>query len=661
MPNSTSMLGRYVPPGPDIADGYDRESRYITVDDGCRIAVDILHPAAGGVRLGGPRPTVLHATPYRRAWLRAENSRTAARYEQALAGIEPGQLVTQYESRPLATTLIHQGYNFVSLDLRGTGASSGASYIDSWRAGLDIAQVIDWIVDRPWATGKVGMVGISYEGMAQFFTAAFAPAGLACIVPQYPGLPQCYVDGGLAISGFARTWEALHKGISEDEPSAPVDGPDGPQLRADAEAERDPSRYDWVETFARMDPRDVTRMAAHDGILRERDRSDLGLPPVASGWIGAHDLLNAAGVPTYIVTGWWDLTFPGFLIDAFNRLTVPKKLIVGPWNHGQAGDPEALRWLDHWLKDIDNGVIDEPPVHYATSEPSGAQTWSSAPRLPLPEAQPRSLYLSAAPSATINSVHDGTLAATPTASAESVDYEVDHDVSLGLLTRHTFYTDDLYITTPDLVARGERCLTFTGAPLPDDIEIVGTPALELQLATTSDRGAIVATLEQVSADGGVAYLSEGFLNFEHRRPRRPAAGPRRPRLAQLVQSRPAARDPRRSNEPELRALPNRLQDPRRRPPPPHPRRSRRQQPDRPHHRRRRHPHPHPRRRTSHPPPAPHHQPQRRPHRPNHQPRLRQHPQLPRLPPPPGPSGYESGPLVATTRVETTLPPSVDLR
>ena len=524
MPNSPSMLGRYVPPAPNVADGYDRESRYITVDDGGRIALDILHPAAADKRLDGPRPTVLHATPYRRAWLRAENSRTAARYEQALAGIEPGQLVTQYESRPLATALINQGYNFVSLDLRGTGASSGASYIDSWRAGLDIAQVIDWIVDQPWATGKVGMVGISYEGMAQFFTAAFAPAGLACIVPQYPGLPQCYVDGGLAISGFARTWEALHKGISEDEPSAPVDGPDAQQLRADAEAERDPSRYDWVETFARMDPRDVTRMAAHDGILRERDRSDLGLPPVASGWIGAHDLLNAAAVPTYIVTGWWDLTFPAFLIDAFNRLTVPKKLIVGPWNHGQAGDPEALRWLDHWLRGIDNGVTDEPPVHYATSEPSGAQTWSSAPRLPLPEAQPRSLYLSAAPSATINSVHDGTLAATPTASAESVDYAVDHDVSLGLLTRHTFYTDDLYITTPDLVARGERCLTFTGAPLPDDIEIVGAPALELQLATTSDRGAIVATLEQVSADGGVAYLSEGFLNFEHRRLADPPLG-----------------------------------------------------------------------------------------------------------------------------------------
>ena len=45
MPNSPSMLGRYVPPAPDAADGYDRESRYITVD--------ILHPAAASQRLDG--------------------------------------------------------------------------------------------------------------------------------------------------------------------------------------------------------------------------------------------------------------------------------------------------------------------------------------------------------------------------------------------------------------------------------------------------------------------------------------------------------------------------------------------------------------------------------------------------------------------------------
>ena len=93
-----------------------------------------------------------------------------------------------------------------------------------------MAAVIDWICEQPWSSGAVGMVGISYEGMMQFFTAAHRPAGLKCIAPQYPGLPHCYVDGGLAISSFARVWEQLHKGLSEHEPSAPVDGVDGERL-----------------------------------------------------------------------------------------------------------------------------------------------------------------------------------------------------------------------------------------------------------------------------------------------------------------------------------------------------------------------------------------------------------------------------------------------
>ncbi len=48
----------------DLADGYERESVYVAMQDGCRIAVDVLHPAKGGQRLDGALPTVLHATPY---------------------------------------------------------------------------------------------------------------------------------------------------------------------------------------------------------------------------------------------------------------------------------------------------------------------------------------------------------------------------------------------------------------------------------------------------------------------------------------------------------------------------------------------------------------------------------------------------------------------
>ena len=507
MSNRRSLLGVYEGFTEQIADDYSRESRYLTLKDGCRIALDALHPTDNGLRLEQPLPTVLHATPYRRAFELAAESGTAARYARELRGMEPGELVTQYEERPIARDLIHHGYHFVSVDIRGTGASFGAEYGDSWLAGQDIAAVIDWICEQPWSSGKVGMVGISYEGMLQFFTAAHRPEGLTCIAPQYPGLPQCYMDGGLAISSFARTWERLHKGMSENEPSAPVEGPDGERMRAEAESGRSADRYRWVETFSRMDRRDVTRMSSYDGLMRRRPRPDLGLGEVASGWFDSCDLINQSGVPTYIVTGWWDLTYPGYLIDAFNRLDVPKKLIVGPWNHGQGGDPELRRWFDYWLKDIDNGVMDEPPVHYGASEPSGATVWKSAPRLPLPEALYRSQWLT----------RDGQLSSSPPPDSAPIDYEVDHGASLGMLTRHSFYMDDLYINTTDLNARAERCLTFTSPLLSGDIEVTGWPALELQLATTADHGAIVVTLEQVSPDGGASYLSEGFLNFEHRR------------------------------------------------------------------------------------------------------------------------------------------------
>ena len=507
MTTQQSILGVYEGYGEVVADGYERESRYLTMRDDCRIAIDVLHPTKDGKRLAEPSATVLHATPYRRAFHRTEAGTTTARYSVELRSIEPGQLVTQYEERPIARDLIHQGYRFVSVDIRGTGASFGELYNDSWQAGHDLAAVIDWICEQEWSSGRVGMVGISYEGMMQFFTAVQRPAGLKCIAPQYPGLPHCYVDGGLAISSFARVWERLHKGISEHEPSAPVDGPDGLALRDDAIASHSPDGYRWVETFSEMDPRDVTRMSSFDGLLRRRPRPDVGLGEVASGWFDSCDLINASGVPTYIVTGWWDLTFPGYLIDAFNRIDVPKKLIVGPWNHGQGGDPELLRWFDHWLRDIDNGVMEEPPVHYGASHPTGDTAWKSAPRLPLPEARDLTLHLSA----------DGSLRSTWAAENSTLEYEVNHDVTLGELTRHSYYVDDMYINTIDLNQRAEACLSFVSEPLDCDIEITGWPAVQLEVATSSDRGAVVVTLEQIAADGSAAYLSEGFLNFAHRR------------------------------------------------------------------------------------------------------------------------------------------------
>ena len=48
---------------------------------------------------------------------------------------------------------------------------------------------------------------------------------------------------------------------------------------------------------------------------------------------------------------------------------------------------EILRWHDHWLKGIDTGVLDEPPVRYWVM---GANEWRTAEDWPLPETSGRS-------------------------------------------------------------------------------------------------------------------------------------------------------------------------------------------------------------------------------------------------------------------------------
>ena len=57
-----------------VANGYDRSSVYVTVEDGSRIAVDILKPTKNRELLPGPKPTVVLATGYRRAYYKKENA-----------------------------------------------------------------------------------------------------------------------------------------------------------------------------------------------------------------------------------------------------------------------------------------------------------------------------------------------------------------------------------------------------------------------------------------------------------------------------------------------------------------------------------------------------------------------------------------------------------
>ena len=124
------------------------------------------------------------------------------------------------------------------------------------------------------------------------------------------------------------------------------------------------------------------------------------------------DRINRSGVALYNSNGWLDLfTRDGFLWHA--NLTRPRRLHVRPLHHlrmGQSGPDldigaEALRWFDYWLKDIDNGIMDEPPIHYYVMGAPEENAWRTTDAWPLPSQRPTPFHLAEGPTGSVSSVN----------------------------------------------------------------------------------------------------------------------------------------------------------------------------------------------------------------------------------------------------------------
>jgi uncharacterized protein len=154
--------------------------QYLTTRDGTQLAIDVHTP--GG---SGPWPTLIEYSGYG----------YATPYGPPQSG--------------LGSYLPLLGYAVVDVNMRGTGCSGGAySYFERLQS-LDGYDVVETIAHQPWVLGhKVGMLGISYGGISQLFTAATDPPALEAVAPlsvidssqttQYPG--------GILNTGFALNW-----------------------------------------------------------------------------------------------------------------------------------------------------------------------------------------------------------------------------------------------------------------------------------------------------------------------------------------------------------------------------------------------------------------------------------------------------------------------
>ncbi len=107
---------------------------------------------------------------------------------------------------------VRRGFAVVNLDVRGAGRSDGVGSLLSDAEAEDVYDAIEWLAEREWCTGAVGMLGVSYLAISQYKVAAMRPPHLAAIVP-WEGFTDAYRDffypGGVREIGFSRLWTTL--------------------------------------------------------------------------------------------------------------------------------------------------------------------------------------------------------------------------------------------------------------------------------------------------------------------------------------------------------------------------------------------------------------------------------------------------------------------
>lgn len=469
-----SRPGEYAGYSPVLYDEWVRTSQYLPTRDGTRLAVDLYRPAVDGKAVERPFPVV-----WEHQLSRASRAGDGA---VDLRGVTSGM-----------AELTRYGYTVAFVDRRGNGASFGTmTGYHSRTEASDAYDVTEWLAAQSWSDGQVGVFGCSNTGDAAMQAATVGAPHLKAV---FAGNYSFHKYDAFQRGGIRANWGVgPNRTREEDLRNLPVDADaDGALLRQAVEQHQ-----------ANTSLRDMWREAPY----RDSEVASVGTQPWPEYSVATYkDAIERSGVPIYSYDGWDDDFRKESLVSAAT-LSNPHKVLVGPWLHceNQGFDivAERHRFFDHWLKGVDNGIMREPEVHYYTGSSDGTGQWRDARQWPpKPSARPTRYYLGGGTSGTVDSVNDGTLGRSrPHRKGGGDAYPVDYSVSCpGPIDQEQTCPQD------------EKGLTWTTAPLKDDVELTGHPEVSLRLSSTAPDGNVFAYLSDVAPDGTVRILTDGRLRL----------------------------------------------------------------------------------------------------------------------------------------------------
>jgi putative CocE/NonD family hydrolase len=489
--------------------GMKIKTLYLTMRDSVQIAVDLYLPK--GLKEGEKIPTIVRQTRY---WRRPQLRFPFSVFSNGLLG-RTGKMVE---------TFVENGYAIVNVDTRGSGASFGSRQ-HPWTEDevKDGEEILDWIVAQPWSNGNVGSMGVSYGGTTAEFLATNHHPSLKAVVLMF-SLFDIYEDnafpGGIHNEWFTSNWGNANERMDRNKLPAHVKGVSW--LIKGVVPVKGKKRK---KTFKRALKDHEENRNVHDGAVAidYRDEVPFSGAERSVELFSPHnfvDQLDGSGVAVYSYSGWHDGAYQNAAIKRHLNLSNPQnKLMLGPWEHGGAFNispytrskagfdhaAELLKFFDYHLKGIENGLYEEPAVHYFTV---GAEKWQSAASWP-PESIAQSYYLGG----------NQQLLKAPESEEGSDLREEDNRFGTGPYSRWTAVNGRIKnpYTYPDWTARSQGLLHYETEVLEDALEISGHPKAKIYASMNSCDGAVFVYLEEVTASGAVYQVTEGQLKATHRK------------------------------------------------------------------------------------------------------------------------------------------------
>ncbi len=461
------------------------------------------------------------------------------------------------EGLGVAARALDAGYAVAYEDTRGRGDSDG-EFLPWVHEASDGAATVEWLADRPWSNGRVGMYGGSSPGQVQLFAAAERPDGLAAIAPMFSpsDLHQAdffqdgamsamtYVTWSLGQSVAGHTVDRLHEaGRLDDETAAAAhdaleDALDRLEATTGSRPLVDlPERVlEAVDLPADLTPGDLvphwdawTTRPTYDGFWRSFDPEP------------EYDRID---VPGLHVTGWYELCQRGTVANYAglrDRSPAPQHLVIGPWAHqntaseigdldfGEEASADAYGVWDLHMAFFDTYVRGEPRDPFAgdgrlvetlrttVDDDGGDGEWTRHDDWPPTAARPERWFLRS-DGAAATDLSDGRLERTPPSKFEPADAWT-HDPTDPVPTRGgPLCCGDVEPGVYDQreVERREDVCTYTTPPFSDPVDLAGPVRADLTVATDAPDTDFTAKLVHVTADGQAYNLCEGIRRARYR-------------------------------------------------------------------------------------------------------------------------------------------------